>query len=678
MRALLSSALIAGVLLAPASAEAAARRAPTLEAFPSCSALLRDGRDLAQAPPIPFRGPMLWSSTDRITPRTPFDKPDPTRAIPPVVGVGTPEVSVAARAPAPAAAIAGSGSGADVATSTTNVQETGIDEPDLVKAVAGRLYVVAGTKLWALDGTGDTPRVLGSLDLEGAGGTLLVEGDRALLLTPREPFVEATIDVAVSPASGPVATTARAARRAQAARAAAATRLTELDIADPAKMRILRRMDVPGDLVTARLTDGTARIVINSAAALVHGDAGASAMTTPAQGISRRAARRLKLADFIPRTVLRSRVTGKTYARRLVQCGEVREPEDPAGTDLLTVLTVDLRKGLFNLDRDAVLGSAQVVYASPTGLYVGSAPAATVPSGTTPPDEPMTDLFRFDTTRRGETTFAASGTVAGFALNQYALSESDGVLRIATTRAPFWSPDPGARRDTESVVTTFRQQGDRLAQLGQVGGLGKTERIYAARFIGDRAYLVTFRQVDPLYAIDLSDPAKPTVAGELKISGYSAYLHPVGDDLLLGVGREATSTGRATGSAASLFDVADPKAPKLLARRDLDAGGQSGTEFDPHAFLWWAPAKLALIPSTAPGDWQRSATGMVGSLYGLRADRATGLTPAGRALHGPDWDRPEIKRSVVVGDRVLTLSDLGIQAAGLGDLAPQGWLPWLR
>ncbi len=663
MRMLLTAAVSASLLVgsaAPATASAT-KRGPSLAAFRSCSALVDEAREAAQAPPIPFRGPWSWSGSDRITPRTPYEKPDPNRPI--ALPVAAPEVAASVSAPD----LGTSGArGDDVTSSSTNVQEAGIDEPDLVKAVGGRVYVVAGSTLWVLDATGDTPRVLGKLDLEtqAIGSTLLIEGSRALVLTPRQPLLDVALQLRAARVPAPVPASSTA------------TRLTEVDLTDPAKLRILRSMEVPGDLVTARLTDGTVRIVLNSPAALTGGDAGVPGASggVPAQGVSARAARRLSLRSFVPSTVLRSRVTGRTYTRRLVRCVEVRHPAEPAGTDLLTVLTVDLRKGLFNVDRDAVLGSAQVVYASPTGLYVATTDDAAVRTPGDVPNRPTTQLFRFDTSARESTSFASSGTVRGYALNQYSLGEAGGVLRIATTRSPGWV-DPGDDPN-ESYVTTLRERGRTLEQVGQLGGLGKTERIYAARFIGDVGYLVTFRQTDPLYTLDLSDPAQPRVAGELKITGYSAYLHPLGEGLLLGVGRDATSGGQVTGSAVSLFDVADPKAPKLLARRALDAGGSSAVEFDPHAFLWWAPTQLALVPSEGMSITTDSY-GSVGSVYGLRATRDAGLREVGRVLHGPDWDHPMVKRTVIVGSRVLSLSDLGIRTSTLDDLTEQGWLPWV-
>ena len=149
----------------------------------------------------------------------------------------------------------------------------------------------------------------------------------------------------------------------------------------------------------------------------------------------------------------------------------------------------------------------------------------------------------------------------GSLLNQFSLSEHEGILRAATT--------VGFGPDAESRVTTLERRDGRLVKRGDVGGLGRGERIYAVRFIGDVGYVVTFRQVDPLYTIDLADPDRPRVLGELKIPGYSAYLHPVGDDLLLGVGQDATDQGRLQGLQISLFDVSDLARPARLQQLRL-------------------------------------------------------------------------------------------------------------
>ena len=181
----------------------------------------------------------------------------------------------------------------------------------------------------------------------------------------------------------------------------------------------------------------------------------------------------------------------------------------------------------------------------------------------------------------------------GYLLNQWSLSEHEGTLRAATTSMPPWNS--GAR--SESAVRTLQERDGRLVQVGAVGGLGKGERIYAVRYIGDTGFVVTFRQVDPLYTLDLSDPAKPRVVGELKVPGYSAYLHPVGDGLLLGVGQDATEEGRRTGVQLSLFDVSDLAKPVRLDQYAVGATRRTPVEEDHQAFLWWAPERLAVIPA---------------------------------------------------------------------------------
>ena len=129
-------------------------------------------------------------------------------------------------------------------------------------------------------------------------------------------------------------------------------------------------------------------------------------------------------------------------------------------------------------------------------------------------------------------------------------------------------------------------------QAGRIGELGKGERVYAVRFVGDVGYVVTFRQIDPLYTVDLADPERPRVLGELKIAGYSAYLHPIGEDLLLGIGQNADAEGRRLGTQLSIFDVSNLRRPQLLHHEALGAGW-SEAENDHHAFLFWPRTGLS-------------------------------------------------------------------------------------
>lgn len=610
--------LLAGLItltLVPVAAPPATAAPARLPAFSSCSDLVGFARRNLDRPAVPTRAA---GSIAGLSPRAPLAEPAPQ---PPA------DVTTAM----PVTAAPPDAGEAKEEFSTTNVQEAGIDEPDLVKTDGRRLFVVAGTTLRAYDVTGDVPKALGTLGLEGPGGEILLRGDRVLLIGPTAAGAVAGTVVAPAPSD---------------------TRLVEIDVRDASAMKIARTMTVPGSAVSARLTGATARVVLASPASLA-GDAASPS-----------------LSAFVPRTTLRSRITKRTYRRALVPCRNVRHPRAYAGNDLLTVLSVDLDQGLFDVDRDAILAGAQVVYASERGLYVASQRSVRVTAEGGVPEDMRSEIHRFDTAQPGQTTYAASGSVTGFVLNQYALSEHAGDLRVASTEEPQWLGDAPAQRESESAVTVLRDTAGRLEQVGRVGGLGRGERIYAARFIGEVGYLVTFRQVDPLYTLDLRDPARPRVVGELKITGYSAYLHPIGDDLLLGVGQEATTEGRRLGAQVSVFDVSDPARPARLHQRVLGTGSSSA-EVDPHAFLWWSKEKLALLPYE---EWDARWTKR--GMLGLRAGRTEGLTEVGRITHGPAWDEAAVQRSVIVGDRVLTVSDFGVAVHRIGALAPLGFLPF--
>ena len=412
-------------------------------------------------------------------------------------------------------------------------------------------------------------------------------------------------------------------------------RMTEVDVSDPSKPTALRTEDVDGTIVDARLTGRTARVVVSSYPEAVYGPAEVRAQPE----------------GWLPtRTVANAR-TGHSVTRR-VACRKVRRPSVFSGAGVLTVYTIDTTRGLPAVDVDAIFTSGDTVYASPSSLYVATQRWET--------EGANTSIHRFDISDPDRTAYTASGMVPGSLLNQFSLSEDRGVLRAAST--------VGFGPDAESEVTMLTHRDGRLDQLGQVGGLGRGERIYAVRFIGDVGYVVTFRQTDPLYTVDLADPANPRVRGELKIPGYSAYLHPIGDDLLLGVGQEATDDGRLQGLQLSLFDVSDVARPVRLQQAQLgERWSHSAVEWDHHAFLWWPATKLALLPVDSEGFQ---------GAVGFRVGRASGIAEIGRISHadaGASWT-PPVSRAAVVGDRLFTVSDLGVKASGLERFGDRGWV----
>ena len=501
-------------------------------------------------------------------------------------------------APVPEAA---PGAGAED-TSQTNVQEAGVDEPDFVKTDGRVIWALEGGRLNAVDARSATPRLLSSLDLSAHGpDALLLSGDRMLVL-----------------GSG-----------------ARGAHVTQVDVSDAAHPVVMRTEMLEGDLVDARLTGRTARIVVDS---------------TPDALSALRL--RGRASGWVPqRRVVNART--RSVTKRRLSCRTVRRPAVYSGAGVVTVYTVDLARGLPSIDADAILASAETVYASASSLYVATRRWDT--------ERAATSIHRFDTADPGRTAYSATGAVPGELLNQFALSEDRGVLRAASTT--------GFGDAAESRVTTLIDRDGRLARLGAVAGLGRGERIYAVRFLGDAGYVVTFREVDPLYALDLSDPAHPAVRGELKIPGYSAYLHPLGDDLLLGVGQDATDTGSTTGLQLSLFDVSNLARPARLAQASLGSRySGSEVEWDHHAFLWWPATRLAVLPIDSDG---------FSGAAGFTVSRAGGIALLGQIAHaagGRDAFAPAVRRSVVVGDRLFTISELGAKASTLAGLADAGWV----
>jgi uncharacterized secreted protein with C-terminal beta-propeller domain len=179
-------------------------------------------------------------------------------------------------------------------------------------------------------------------------------------------------------------------------------------------------------------------------------------------------------------------------------------------------------------------------------------------------------------------------------LNQFSLDEYKGDLRAATTIGEsFFGWGFGSGRSSETVNDVYIL-GDNMKIGGSVIDLGKGERIYSVRFIEDKGYVVTFKQIDPFYVLDLADPQNPKKSGELKIPGYSSYLHPITKDKILGIGEENNQV------KVSLFDVSDPVDPKEIAKYNLDEYWSEISQTH-HAFLLDAEHEIFFLPGSKGG-----------------------------------------------------------------------------
>jgi hypothetical protein len=551
--------------------------------------------------------------------------------------------------------------------SSTNVQVIGVDEPDIVKTDGKRIVVLSEGNLIIADVTGDEPEVTGRLNVGNHSiQSMFLSGDRVLMFGSQwstfQPLVESDAEFA------PVYQTPT-------------IQIIEVDISDDPE--IVRTMSIDGRFLSGRMVGDSVRLVMTS------GPVGFEWAYPSGSGLraERKAVeenqeiiRNSEPDNWIPYYVITDADGDVTNEGILFDCERASHPEEFSGLNMLSVLTIDLGDGLDILDSTGVLANGDTIYASPDSLYVATQNWQTwqwARSGIEgdEPDGITTDIHKFDISDTETTTYIASGVIDGYLLNQFAMDEYKGMLRVASTTSPSWWGDGF---ESESMVTVLRDIGGELVKIGQVDGLGKTEQIYSVRFMGDVAYVVTFRQTDPLYTVDLSDPRHPVVAGELKILGYSAYLHPLGNGLLMGVGQDATDTGRVQGTQVSIFDVSDISNPVRVHQHTLAKGSNSAVEYDHHAFLYWDETGLAMIP-VQQYSWNDESESAWFGAVALRVEDDGGLEEVNRVVHpgGDDksWDwRAQIKRSIVIGDSVYTLSSKGIMKSSLDTLTEEAWL----
>ncbi len=560
--------------------------------------------------------------------------------------------------------------------SGTNVQVAGVDEPDIVKTDGERIFVVAQGRLFWIDASG-APKVVASMPLEGWGQQLFLAGDRLLVMTSGGGYdIGPVADRGVSSDIAPGYSSPR-------------TVLVEVDVSNPASMRAVRTLTLDGDILSSRMTGGSIRVVVRS------GPTGFAWEYPQGSGIraeqkaieaNKKIIEESTIENWVPWYVLEDHKAGTTSDGPLLGCDQVGVPDEFSGLSMLSVLSIDLDSGLQPGNAIGLLAEGQTIYASADNLYVATAPWMAWPlmeqagRDVDVADSLTTQIHMFDITDPETAVYVASGRIDGTLLSQWSMDEYEGTLRVVTTdENRRW----GSSDVPDSAVVTLQRKGDELVQVGYVDGLGKNERVYAVRFIEDKGYVVTFRQVDPLYIVDLSDPTNPEVTGELKINGYSAYLHPIGENLLLGVGQDATDAGRTLGTQVSVFDVSDPTNPQRLSRLTFDEA-YSQAEWDTHAFLWWAPKGIAVLPMQR-WSWDER-TGKEDNFSGavvLSADpqrvKQLGIiehpNAAGEECLDCYWSAP-ITRSLIIGDTIYTVSETGILASNIDTLDDIAWVPF--
>ncbi|MBL1264017.1 beta-propeller domain-containing protein [Methylomicrobium sp. RS1] len=568
-------------------------------------------------------------------------------------------------------------SGSNVAHFETNVQVAGVDEGDGVKTDGDYIYQIADGRVRLVKAhSAQALAQVAELVFDDGfyPAELYVEGARLAVLgnawqgweEPAPTVKSGTASTAQPlksllwmPPSGSNLATAKI-----------------YDISDKANPRLEREVALEGDLLSSRKIGDSIYFVSRNYPRYY--------LYLPMLGRQGRRKALNSQDNLIPHV---SDTAVKGGDQRVMPISKLYYFPDFVEPDYVVVAGFQLSQPALPADVKAYYGSGDLVYASHDNLYLSAADYTTTNANGAEISNPSTRIYKF-ALQDGKTSFLRQGEVPGTVLNQFSMDENGGFFRIATTH-DSWSWDGTTSQNTSwSNIYVLDSAMQRVGELEQ---LAPDERIYAARFIGDRCYLVTFKQVDPLFVIDLAAPDAPKVLGELKIPGFSTYLHPYDADHIIGFGQSTDDSGGFTatdGLKLALFDVSDVGNPRLEHSLTIgDRGTYSPLLYD-HKALWFDkerqllgfPVEVAEIPADADsGAWGMP---VFEGAYVYRLTPEEGFVQKAAITHQTQtdfgqWDyRSYIERLLTIDDQLYTVSQSRIQSQNLSDFKQTGFVQW--
>jgi uncharacterized secreted protein with C-terminal beta-propeller domain len=599
--------------------------------------------------------------------------------------------------------------------SETNNQVAGVDEADFVKNDEdGNIYLIADGALQIVDGwPADQARLLSRTALEDEPKRLFLDGDRLLLFSSVPKTAEQTADYQSWYYQNSSECTYG--YDCDFTGDGNGTRLSVFDIADRTAPRLLRTIDTSATFISARKVGSAVHTVLYEEPELLrklpvvpeeietNGLCADTETRTPGPGDADRVEAlfdqlredNLALIEEAPVEQLLGvtqdqLLDGTTRERDLQTCSGFYDSPLADGTAFLTLMSLDLQSDE-SAQTSTIISRPGASYASADAYYVSVR------------QQPVYGYWYYDSGEVEEAStvhkfalagpsnqYAASGLVKGRVLNQFSIDEYQGDLRIATTTGHLPSPD------VHSTLSVLKQSGTALELVGQADEIAPAEDIRAVRFLGDKGYVVTFKKTDPLFVFDLSDPTNPQALGELKIPGYSTYLHPLGADHLLSIGYDSddqVNFAWFTGLLLQIFDVSDPSDPQLLHREVIGARGSSSEAATNHlAFNYFAPREVLAIPATvcedSAGGGSYAETMTFSGLLVYDVSTTDGFTLRGQVDHPyvdpvdsstyyvggacSNWwtdSNSVVQRTIFMDDFVYSVSDLLIKVNSLTDLS---------
>jgi inhibitor of cysteine peptidase len=523
--------------------------------------------------------------------------------------------------------------------STTNIQVAGVDEADIIKTDGEYIYFVSGNKTIIMKAyPPEQAQIVSQIELEGNIIGIFINGDRLVLFEQETPYYLYYDDVPVV-------------RESSVPYVSPKIFVKVYDISDRENPQLQREVSSDGQYVSSRMIGDYAYVVINEPVYEEEGEPILPEIRVSANETE------------IPATdIYYSNVSDYYYMyTTIIAVNTQNDDQEPTYETIL-------------------LGASSNLYVSLNNIYLTIPVWGSDIFGREVWDSPKSSIHRIHI-EGDEIEYVTSGEVPGMVLNQFSMDEYADHFRVATTT---WG------ETTSNHVYILDMD---LNIVGSLEDLAPGETIYSARFMGERGYLVTFKQVDPLFVIDLSDPNNPEELGYLKVTGYSDYLHPYDENHIIGIGKETTDAGEFAwyqGVKISLFDVTDVGNPQEISKLEIgDRGTDSPVLWDHKAFLFDKSRNLMVMPIlVAEVDQSEYPEGVPSWAYGEPVWQGAyvfdisiddGLQIRGRITHIDDLSDLEegyyyyyspfsVERSLYIGDVLYTISQAKIKMNNLENL----------
>ena len=541
--------------------------------------------------------------------------------------------------------------------SGTNTQVKGVDEGDIIKTDGSYIYFSPGygdyvSIVKAVPGNDmkEVKRIelddytIIDMYLNGKQLIVIARGYKNLGMTPYAIYKSSSPDVPVSDIMVDSTMPYRPYNRVQAT-----TKVFVYDTADMGNVKEVKTFEIEGSINNSRKIGDNLYLITQSYMQQSGVTNGEYNFTLP------------KYTDS---------ATGKEKSLDLATLNYLPESISDSVTTITGVKLNDLNAEALNT---SYLGNSESVYMSTENLYITTT-SYNYNYNRSHVSTSRTNIYKF-ALDNGKTTFLARGKADGTPLNQFSMDEYDGHFRIATTT---WTNN-GGRSNNMFVLDK------NLVKTGQITNIAPNETIQSVRFLGDKAHMVTFEMVDPLFVIDLKDPAKPTILGELKIPGYSTYLHPYDENHLIGFGYDADDNGNTRGIKISMFDISDLANPKEKFTTIIgDRGTHSDLIYNHKALLFSKEKNIfafpievrTLTPAEKNNRWAYGKFAFQGA-YVYSIDMEKGFVLGGSISNDGekkiDGNYNEyVQRILYIEDTLYTASNQSIVATDLNSFATQG------